>query len=93
MTVFILMRALTSVNDGSGRMVPAGETFDTSERRAADLVVHGFADVLLPKDQEAVLALAEADADLQALIEARTERLVRDAWANGMRPDAATSRR
>ena len=87
MTAFVLMRATVAVNDGSGRMVPRGETFDTTEQRAAELTVHGFADVLLPEDRDTILAIAEADTDLQAFIEARTERLVRDAWASGMRPD------
>jgi hypothetical protein len=53
------------VNDGRGRMIRRGRECVVSDRRAAELVAFGFADVPLPEDRKLVLAVA--DAELQAI--------------------------
>ncbi len=80
----VSMIALTSVSDGRRRMVPPGEEFLTTDRRAAELLVYRFADVPSPEDQEAVLAIIDADPALLALIDRRNEMTFREAWVRGL---------
>lgn len=76
------------VHDGHGRMVEAGEKFFTYPRRAAELIVCGFADLLpaFPEEIAAVAAYVD-DPEIAVLIDARNEKLFAAVMADGLRPD------
>lgn len=83
----VLMRAFERVADSFGNMIPAGETFTASPRRAMVIIAGGWGELVWddPDTWAAVLAYID-DHDVVAGLKFRAEQVIGEAMADGLRP-------
>lgn len=82
------MRAFERVGDSLGNMVPAGETFLATPRRAMVVIAGGWGE-LVSDDQDtwtAVLAYLD-DHNVVAGLKFRAEQVIGEALVEGLRPE------